>query len=102
MMNHSIGISDSYYRATERELLDDHLKAADSLTVNSEEKLKSEVKKLECHVSHIKTVELQLGVKANEIQLMKETHEKELKAMREEMENKFQQLLTKIDLAKIA
>ena len=56
IMNHSIGISDSYYRATERELLDDHLKAIDSLTVNSEEKLKSEVKKLECHVSHINTV----------------------------------------------
>jgi hypothetical protein len=26
LMNHSIGISDSYYRATEIELLDDYLK----------------------------------------------------------------------------
>jgi hypothetical protein len=28
LMNHSIGISDAYYRATETELLDDYLKAA--------------------------------------------------------------------------
>ncbi len=31
LMNHSTGISDSYYRATENELLDDYLKAAASL-----------------------------------------------------------------------
>lgn len=46
-------------------------------------------------------MELQLGVKANEIQLMKITHEKELKAMRQEIENKFQQLLSKIDVVKL-
>jgi hypothetical protein len=35
-MNHSTGISDSYYRATERELLEDYLKAADMLSVNDD------------------------------------------------------------------
>ena len=34
LMNHSTGISDSYYRATERELLQDYLKALDMLSVN--------------------------------------------------------------------
>jgi hypothetical protein len=29
-MNHSTGISDSYYRATEAELLEDYFKAIDS------------------------------------------------------------------------
>ena len=38
LMNHSIGISDSYYRATENELFDDYLKAREYLTYNSEEK----------------------------------------------------------------
>ena len=33
-MEHSIGISDSYYRITEKELLDDYLKAVDLLTIN--------------------------------------------------------------------
>ena len=35
-MNHSIGISDSYYRATETELLEDYLKAAEMLTINDD------------------------------------------------------------------
>jgi integrase len=34
LMNHSTGISDSYYRATENELLDDYLKAVDLLSIN--------------------------------------------------------------------
>jgi integrase len=33
LMGHSIGISDSYYRATENELLDDFLKAIPFLTL---------------------------------------------------------------------
>lgn len=32
LMNHSVGISDSYYRATENDLLEDYLKAVDFLT----------------------------------------------------------------------
>src|SRR5262249_34774595 len=47
LMNHSIGISDSYYRVTETELLDDYLKAIEHLTLNTEEKLKDEVNRLE-------------------------------------------------------
>jgi archaellum component FlaC len=81
--------------------LQDYLKAVDFLTINSEEKLKTEVKKLESHISNIKTVEFQLEVKSNEIQIMKEKYEQELKAMREEMENKFQQILTRTDVAKL-
>jgi hypothetical protein len=34
LMNHSTGISDSYYRATENELLDDYLNAVDLLSIN--------------------------------------------------------------------
>lgn len=36
LMNHSIGISDSYMKPTEENLLDDYLNAVDSLTINSE------------------------------------------------------------------
>jgi len=36
LMNHSIGISDSYYRATEQELLEDYLKAVDMLSINDD------------------------------------------------------------------
>ena len=34
LMGHSTGISDSYYRATENELLEDYLKAVDFLTID--------------------------------------------------------------------
>lgn len=46
LMNHSVGISDSYYRATESDLLDDYLNAIDSLTILEENKLRAENQKV--------------------------------------------------------
>ena len=36
LMGHSIGVSDSYYRPKEKEILEDYLKALDNLTIGSE------------------------------------------------------------------
>ena len=36
LMNHSIGISYSYYLAIEQELLEDYLKAVDTLSINDD------------------------------------------------------------------
>jgi hypothetical protein len=38
-MNHSTGISDSYYRATENELLGDYLKGAENMLRINDDKL---------------------------------------------------------------
>ena len=46
-MGHSIGISGSYYRATENELLEDYLKAIDALTIDNDNMLEREFNKLE-------------------------------------------------------
>ena len=35
-MGHNIGLSDCYYRPTEKEVCDDYLKAVDLLTINSD------------------------------------------------------------------
>ena len=43
LMGHSIGISDSYYRATETEVLEDYLRAVEYLTISDESKLKKRV-----------------------------------------------------------
>jgi integrase len=44
LMGHSVGLSDSYYRATERDLLEDYLKAVtDYLTINNEFKLQKKI-----------------------------------------------------------
>ncbi len=45
-MGHSIGISDSYYRATENELLDDFLKAIPFLTIGTENKLQMQIEQV--------------------------------------------------------
>ncbi len=49
LLSHSIGISNSYYRPTENELLEDYLKATDSLTINkigNDKHLKKEIDEL--------------------------------------------------------
>ena len=47
LLGHSIGISDSYYRPTEENLLDDYLKAIPLLSISVEEKLQKEMAKRE-------------------------------------------------------
>jgi len=37
--------------------------------------------------------------KESEVQVLKQKYEQDMKSMREEMENKFQQILSKIDVA---
>jgi predicted nucleic acid-binding Zn-ribbon protein len=46
LMGHNIGLSKSYYKPTEKELLEDYLNAIDLLTINEEHKLKKQVKEL--------------------------------------------------------
>jgi hypothetical protein len=46
LMGHSVGISDSYYRATENDLLEDYLKAISLLTINSEYKLQKQMEEV--------------------------------------------------------
>jgi integrase len=38
LMNHSVGVTDSYYRPQENDLLQDYLKAIDSLTISKDKK----------------------------------------------------------------
>jgi flagellar capping protein FliD len=59
----------------------------DQLTINEENKLRRKVETL--------------TERQDEIQKMKDKHEHEMKSMREEMEKKFQQVLAKIDIAKL-
>ncbi len=46
LMGHSVGISDSYYRATENEILQDYLKSLDLLTIHDENRLRKEIMEL--------------------------------------------------------
>lgn len=46
LMGHSTGLGDSYYRPTERDLLEDYLKVVDLLTISGESQLKHQIAKL--------------------------------------------------------
>ncbi|MGH9974497.1 MAG: tyrosine-type recombinase/integrase, partial [Nitrososphaeraceae archaeon] len=46
LMGHSIGISDSYYRPTESDLLDDFLKVVNQLMINETHKLRAEAQEI--------------------------------------------------------
>lgn len=66
-----IGISQSYYKPTEHQLLADYLNAIPYLTISEENRLKKKVE--------------ELTIKQDEISLMKLKHEKEMKEMREQI-----------------
>ena len=59
LMGHSIGISDSYYRIPEKELLEDYLKAVGLLTINENSILRHQVTELSDNTKGIVKTELQ-------------------------------------------
>jgi hypothetical protein len=84
LLSHSTGISDSYYRATEQELLDDYLKAMDSLTIDERNKLKKRIGKLEEKNEDEKyIIKARLQEKDEQIKTIKETFENELKILKD-------------------
>jgi len=73
MMGHSIGISDSYYRVTENELLEDYLKAIPMLTISSEQRLQNDIEKMmELSKNSVTNIESQLYEKEKAITMLTE------------------------------
>ncbi|MGC2570109.1 MAG: site-specific integrase, partial [Candidatus Nitrosopolaris sp.] len=62
LMGHSVGISDSYYRPTEKELLQDYLRITDALTVYPENRLRHELE------VRSKNIEVNLQEKERELE----------------------------------
>lgn len=69
LIGHTIGISSSYYKPTENQLLEDYLKAADSLTISKEYRLrkqadyyKERADELEVMSSDIEEMKRKLGL----------------------------------------
>ena len=74
LMGHSIGISGSYYRATENELLEDYLKAIDSLTLNDSNVLKKQAVQSEKKRSQaMDELNLRISNKSREIELLQKS-----------------------------
>jgi integrase len=86
-LGHSIGLDDHYFKPGENYVLQEYLKAVDNLTINEENRLRKELVKL--------------AQKNGELEMMEIGHKEEIKAIREDMESKFQQIVAKIDVAKV-
>lgn len=56
LMGHSTGISDSYYRPNENELLKDYLNAIPQLTISKEHRMRNNAEKLSTHSSEIENL----------------------------------------------
>jgi len=100
LMGHSLGVSDSYVRFTEEQILEDYLQIVDYLTVNQTIVLinKSLRKQEETIQNSLKEMEER---HRKEMDALHQKYEKDLKTTKLEMENKFEQLLARIDWTKV-
>jgi hypothetical protein len=81
-MGHSIGLDDNYFKPSENDVLEEYLAAVDWLTINEEHTLKKQV--------------IELTKKQDEIEIMKKRHKEEMDCMREEMNQRFNNVITMI------
>lgn len=100
LMGHSLGVSDSYVRFTEEQILEDYLQIVDYLTVNQTIVLinKSLKKQEETIQNSLKELETK---HRKEMDALHTKYEHDIRSIRVELETKFQQLLKKIDINKI-
>ncbi len=76
LMGHSVGISDSYYRPTEKDLLEEYLKAVDALTISNENRLKMQVEVLAATTKETEEmINTKLTEKDRELQLLRQRDE---------------------------
>ena len=71
LMGHSIGISDSYYKITQDDLLTEYLKASNFLVISNENQLQKQYDKIQLqNQNDIKIVKGKLFEKENEIETL--------------------------------
>jgi len=76
LMGHSVGISDSYYRPSEKDLLEEYLKAVDALTISNENRLKMQVEVLAATTKETEEmINTRLAEKDRELHLLRQRDE---------------------------
>ena len=100
LMGHSLGVSDSYVRFTEKEMLEDYLLGIDYLTVNQTVVLINKTLKKQEETIHKSLKEME-DRHRKELDGLHEKYEKDMQLIRNEMQNKFQEIVTRMDLSKV-
>jgi integrase len=92
LVGHSIGLDSSYCKLSDDEILEEYLKAVDNLTINNEQRLKKELDHCKRNSEEIREINKQLS----------EKYESKIELMRIEMENKFKELLEKVNVSELS
>ena len=97
LLSHSIGISNSYYRPTENEILKDYLKVVDFLSIGRENKLQQELKVYkEKNNEENYAIKDKLQEKEEQIKQLNAKYEHDFKKIKEEMNEQFVQIMKMI------
>ncbi|MGA8084582.1 MAG: site-specific integrase [Candidatus Nitrosopolaris sp.] len=96
-MGHSIGLDDHYFKPGHNYVLQEYLKAVDNLTINEENRLKIKVEELTArNESNEYVINSRLQQKALEVKSLEEKYERDMKVIREEMNQQFSQIMLMI------
>lgn len=102
LLSHNVGISNSYYKPTENDLLEDYLKVINLLSIDKQSKLEAELQGYEeRNKEEVYLIKGKLQEKDEQIHQLNEKYEKNIQQLKEEMENKFKYIISKIDISKI-
>jgi hypothetical protein len=100
LMGHSIGISDSYYKITQDDLLTEYLKASDYLMVSNENQLQMQHEKIQLqNHNDIKSIKGKLIEKENVIEVLNRNDQNKMDAI-SALSDKIQDLMLEIELLK--
>ena len=102
LLSHSIGISNSYYRPTENELLDDYLKVSDLLQIDKQGQLQKELNQYQQkNQEDTLIIKGKLHEKDEEFKYLKQKFESDMTSFQEKMEKRMQELFLKVDVQKL-
>jgi len=102
LLSHNVGISNSYYKPTESELLEDYLKVTDLLSIDKQSKLETELQGYEeRNKEENYVIRGKLQEREEQIRKLEEEYESSMNKMKEDIENKLKQIMTRIDISKV-
>jgi len=111
LMNHDIGLEKSYFKPTVNDLLEGsdkmpgYIQIMNAVTINEENRLSKQIQELkEKNEDKDSIINGKLQEKESEsikYHELEKRYERDMNALREDMENKFQVLLSKIELSKL-
>jgi integrase len=100
LMGHSIGISDSYYKITEDELLREYLKASNFLIISNENQIQTNYDNIQLqNLNEIKLVKGKLYEKENQIEVLNRNDQNKSDAIAA-LADKINELVLEIELLK--